>query len=232
MNNLLVATFGFFSIVTGFLGNFVFNLGVQFQEIFIFIGFVLCVIFTNITFYKHKKKIRNFILIIVIILGIIQNIFFFLVPLWEQRTISYYIRVALDTPYTILVFNWLAWSSYSAYKVIKNHNIEPWIKIRYKLITIFSFIGSLHNIPEFFQPKGVVWGDPSNFVSLMVFGVSAIIGVIFSIGFAFALMMPKKIKEYLNKDFRISEDIDISEKDLLEQIKNDLFKTNQKSEER
>ncbi len=221
MKNLRLVGYGYITLVIGIIGNLVFNLGPLFQEFFVFAAFLLTVIFTNRTFYKSKKKIANYILIVVIILGIIQ-FFYYLIEV--PTAVLIYIWIALDTPYTLVVFNWLAWSSYSAYKALKKHDIQPWIKVRYKMIAIFSFILSFHNIPEFFQPLNVGWGDPSNIASLAVFGATAILAAIFSIGFAFAWIMPKKIKDYYNRHYKSLEDLEINEKDLLDQLRDELSK--------
>ncbi|MGB5912889.1 MAG: hypothetical protein WBH31_16995 [Promethearchaeia archaeon] len=219
--NLLIGGFGYTSLIIGITGNLIFDLGNLFQEIFVFTSFVLTVIFTNMTFYKSKKKNANYILIVVIILGIIQISYYIIkVP----TAVLIYIWIALDIPYTLIVFNWLTWSSYSAYKAIKKHNIQPWIKVRYKMIAIFSFILSFHNIPEFFQPLDVGWGNPSNIASLGVFGATAILAAIFSIGFAFAWIMPKKVKNYYNRHYKSLADLEINEKDLLEQLREELSK--------
>ena len=76
MKNMAVLGFGVIAIPIGFIGNFLFNLGNLFQEYFVFFGFVSAIIFTNMTFYKGWIKKANIILIFVIILGIIQIMFY------------------------------------------------------------------------------------------------------------------------------------------------------------
>ncbi|MFX1567654.1 MAG: hypothetical protein ACFFCV_04715 [Promethearchaeota archaeon] len=209
--------FGFLSISLGFIGNFIFSLGSLFLEVCIFTGYVLTVIFTNRTFYKDTESKAKLVLIIVIILGMIQIIFFII----NERSL-YYIRVSLDVPYTLLVFNWLAFSSYRVYLRIKIENIQPWIKLRYKMIFIFSFILSLNNILEFFQPRGVFWGDPNHPISLIVFGLTAIIVVCFSIGFSLAWLMPNALKKYFNRNYTPIKDVHLSEEELKTLLRKDL----------
>ncbi|MFX0058075.1 MAG: hypothetical protein ACFE85_16325 [Candidatus Hodarchaeota archaeon] len=220
MNNLVVIAIGFVALPIGFIGNFLLNFGFLFQEFLVFFGFTLTVIFTNMTFHKNRKSYPNLILAFAVILGIIQIIFHAIATFTPFN--FYYERVLLDVPYTLLIFNWLSGSSYSAYKLLKNQDIEPWIKVRYKKVAIFSFILSFHNIPEFFQPVGTLWGDYDNAISLIVFGITAILAVAFSLGFACAWIMPNWLKRQFNKDYHPPKDIELSEEDLINLIKKQL----------
>lgn len=215
--NLFITSLGFLSISIGFIGNFVLNLGELYLEICVFIGYILTVLFTNSTFYKDTKSKAKLVLVCVIILGIIQISFFII----NDRQLYYY-RVILDVPYTLLVFNWLAFSSYRVYRRIKIENVQTWIKIRYKMIAIFSFILSLNNIPEFFQPRGTNWGDPTNMISLMVFGAMTIIVIIFSIGFSLAWFMPNSLKKFFNRNYTSVKEESISEEELTTLLRNQL----------
>lgn len=227
MKNLFIAGFAFIALPIGFIGDFAFNLGAIFLEVFIFICFVLAVVFTNMTFYKGREKEANIVLIITIILGIIQLILIIInINIEINRPFEYYLRVSLDFLYIFLVFNWLGFSSYIAFKRFRDQEIEPWIKARYKMITVFSFIMSFHGIPVFFQPKGVRWGDPSNVISLLIFGITSILTFIFSVGFLLAWLMPNWLKDKLNKDYEPKEDRIFSEEELMRIIKKQLKKDN------
>ena len=227
MKNLIVTGIGFIAIVIGFIGSFIFNLGAVFQEVFVFIGFVLIVVFTNLTFYKGRKSKAKVVLIVTVFLGIIQLI---LMTLQVHFSIStYYFRVTLDVPFTFLVFNWMAWSSYSAYQKIKNKNIQPWIKVRYKLVAFVSFILSFNNIPEYFQPIGTTWGDPDNIISLAVFGTTAVISVIFAIGFSLAWMMPNRLKKFFNRNYQLFDEKEYTEEELMILIREQLANRNNQS---
>jgi hypothetical protein len=213
MKNLIVIGIGFIAMVIGFIGSFVFSLGFAFQEVFVFIGFVLLVIFTNMTFYKGRKSKAKVVLIVTVILGIIQLILMTLHIYFSINT--YYFRVTLDVPYTFLVFNWMAWSSYSAYQKIKN-----------KLVAFVSFILSFNNIPEYFQPKGTTWGDPDNIISLAVFGTTAIISVIFAFGFSLAWMMPNRFKKFFNRNYQLLDEKEYTEEELMNLIREQLANRN------
>jgi hypothetical protein len=116
----------------------------------------------------------------------------------------------------------MAWSSYSAYQKIKNKNIQPWIKVRYKLVAFVSFILSFNNIPEYFQPKGTTWGDPDNIISLAVFGTTAIISVIFAFGFSLAWMMPNWLKKFFNRNYQLLDEKEYTEEELMNLIREQL----------
>jgi len=222
MGNIVLCGIAFISLPIGFIGNFVFQLGAIFQEMFIVGSFILTVIFTNMTFYKNRGLSSKIVLSSVILLGFIQLWFFFISVFGDWTFNLYYIRVAFDFPYTFIVFNWLAYAAYSAYKLIRSQNIDPWVKARYKMLAIFSFISSFHSIPEFFQPPGTAWGDPSNILSLAVFGSTAIIVVIFSLGFSIAWIMPEWLKNRINRNYQAIEDKEFQEKELLDLIKKEL----------
>jgi hypothetical protein len=210
-------------IPIGFFCNYILKIEPRYfiQEIFITIGFILGVIFTNLTFHKNRKSPAKLILIAVIVLAIIQLIFYGIDSI-ERNPFNYYLKVSLDLPYTFLVFNWLAWSSYSAYKIVKSQDIEPWIKFRYRLISILSFIMSFHGIPEFFQPFDIRWGTPSNLISVAVFGTTAVLSVIFSVGFFFAWIMPNWLKKYLNRNYQPIKDKELTEEELMNLIRKQL----------
>lgn len=214
---------GFIVIPIGFVGNYILDIypGYLFQEIFITIGFILAVIFTNLTFHKNRKSPAKLILIVVIVLAIIQLIFHGMMSI-ERTPLIYYLKVSFDLPYNFLVFNWMAWSSYSAYKIVKNQDIEPWIKVRFRLISILSFIMSFHGIPEFFQPYDILWGTPSNLISVLVFGTTAVLAVIFSVGFFFAWIMPNWLKKYLNRNYQTVKDSEFTEEELMTLIRKQL----------
>jgi hypothetical protein len=225
MKNLAILGISFISIPIGFIGHFIFKLTSIFQEYFVFLGFSLFVLFTNLTFYKNQMKKANLVLILVIILGITQILFFHMFYAIEiKRNLQYYLRVSLDLPYTLLVFNWLAYSCYSTYIRIKKQNIEPWIKTRYKLLAISSFIMSFHNIPEFFQPKDIRWGNPNDPISLAIFGITAIMAIVYVTIFAISWFMPKRLKNYLNKGYKLEREKEYTEDELIELIKNQLSK--------
>ena len=62
MVNIILVGIASVSLPIGFVGNFVFQLGATFQEVFIINSFILMVIFTNMTFYKNRGLISKIVL--------------------------------------------------------------------------------------------------------------------------------------------------------------------------
>ena len=219
LKNLYVLGTGFILVSLGFILSVVIqsSLSYFFEEIFVSSGFVLAVYFTNLTFHKNRETFARHIQIIIIILACVE-IGFSLMDSIEKTPLNFYLSSIVDLIYTLLTFNWLAWSSYSAYKRVKDKKIMPWIKMRYKIIAFSSFILSLHVIPELFTPWNMDFIDKHNFA----FGIAAIIAIIFAVGMFLAWIMPDWFKRYLNRDYEILEDTELTEEELLNMIKTQL----------
>jgi hypothetical protein len=219
MRNLLYLGTGFIFIPIGFIGSAFIEHGwsIFFEEIFVSSGFILGTCFTNSTFHKIRKSPARLILILVINLAIVQIIFSISKSI-GKTPLNFYISGAFDLIFTILTFDWMAWSSYSAYKRIDNKEIMPWIKVRYKIIAFTSFILSLHVIPEFFTPWNMDFINQNNFA----FGITAIMAIIFGVGMFLAWIMPDWFKNYLNKGYKPLEDKEFTEEELMELVKREL----------
>ena len=219
--NLITIGIAFILIPIGFIGNFLLRLGIIFENMFVSTGFILTVIFTNQTFHKKKKKTKNLVLCLIIVLAI----FFSYLDIFYPKTdgIFFYLRRIIDIIFTFLTFGWMGWSSYDAYCKIKKSDIQPWIKSRYKIIAFVSFILSPHAIPSVFVPPNVSFTDFSNIMVLIAYIIIAILSVIFSIGFCIAWIMPIKLKKYFNRNYLPYEDKEIPEDELMKLIKIQLI---------
>jgi hypothetical protein len=82
----------------------------------------------------------------------------------------------------------------------------------------------LYPIPRFFQTKNIPWGDPNNVISLIIFGITAVLGFTYAILLSISWFMPEWMKKHFNKDFQRVMDKDYSEDELLNMIKNELKK--------
>ena len=226
LNNIIIMGGAFLAMTIGFLMQFLIKEhGFLIREILSLIGFTFIIIFTNMTFYKHKSHLSNYLLIIGILLAINQFIFqLFVDYITPNNKFIHYTKIALDLPFNLLVFNWMAFAAYSSYKKLRDEQIAPWIKTRYKLIALSSFIMSFHSIPEFFQPFEIPMGDPSNLTSLIVLGFISAISIIFVILFGLAWIMPNWLKNLFNKEYSPVEEEYYSENELMELIKNQLYK--------
>ena len=226
LKNIITMGIAFLAMTIGFLMQFLIKQnGFLIREILSLIGFTFIIVFTNMTFYKHKSHLSNYILIIGILLAINQFIFqLFVDYITPDNRFIHYTKIALDLPFNLLVFNWMAFAAYSSYIKLRAEQIAPWIKTRYKLIALSSFIMSFHSIPEFFQPFEIPMGDPSNLTSLIVLGFISAISIIFVILFGLAWIMPNWLKNLFNKEYSPVEEEYYSENELMELIKNQLYK--------
>ncbi|MBD3216094.1 MAG: hypothetical protein GF311_26005 [Candidatus Lokiarchaeota archaeon] len=181
-------------IVLGFLGNLIFSLSLLFEEAFVSFGFFFVGLFTYTTFHKNREVSAKYILLLIIILLVIHYIFqiiFFINP----GSIIHLISKIFDIISTFSVFGWMGFSSFFAYKRIKDENVKDWIKFRYKLISLSALILSVQAVPELFMRYDVEYGDPANLGTLIIFGFTLIFSLIFSIGFLIAWIFPKHIKK-------------------------------------
>lgn len=58
--------------------------------------------------------------------------------------------------------------------------------------------------------------------SMIVFGGTAILVVLFSLGFSIAWIMPSWLKRYFNRNYQVMKDTKFQEKELLDLIKKEL----------
>ena len=137
---------------------------------------------------------------------------------------TFYFLLASINCHTFLIFFWLGWSSFSTYKRLRDLEIAPWIKMRYKIISVVSFFYPFQGILLFLIPWNSDWADPSDLLSVIQFFVNVIFSLIFIIGMVIAWVIPKKLKNYLNrkKGYKQSEDRDLSEDELMKLITGQL----------
>ena len=192
------------------------------ETILISIAFVMCIIFTNLTFHKEQKSSLPFLILII---TLINSILFFIFNLLRDIADSaplYYVTIIHDFIYRSIIFGWLGWSSLIAYKKIKDQDIQPWIKTRYKIVSAVSFLICFERIVRIFQPWYQEFGDPNYLESYIVFGIISTMAIIFAVGFALAWFMPERFKRYLNKGYQAVEDKEYSEEELMDLIKREL----------
>ncbi len=170
--------------------------------IFSLIGTILIMIFTHLMFHKERKSsFPKLIMVASVIMGIFAWVMYQLnlTPLNSHEL--YLAQSILDFIFRSMVFDWLAWSAYSAHKKLKDQDIEPWLKTRYKMIYISSPLLTFIWVLRIFQPWPVQFGDSINPQSLIIFGISSILALIYTITFALAWIMPNKFKNYLNRGY-------------------------------
>ncbi|MHA2338344.1 MAG: hypothetical protein ACXACX_13640 [Candidatus Hodarchaeales archaeon] len=224
-NNLYLFGMGFVIIVVGLFGNLVLGFGTSVLDIFVAVGFFLFALFTYLTFHKEKVDYRpKLILYSLLIITFLRILFNITRTIYISPT-TFYLLLASINCHTFLVFFWLGLSSFSTYKRLRDHEIAPWIKIRYKILSFISFFYPFQEILKFFIPWNSDWADPSNLLSFIQFFVNVIFSLVFIMGMILAWIIPKKLKIFLNhkKGYIASEDRDISEDELMKLISDQLI---------
>jgi len=201
---------------------FLFNFPRMTETILISIAFVMCAIFTNLTFHKKRSSRFPSLILIVTLINSILFLFFNFLRSFADSEPLFYITILHDFVYRSVIFGWLGWSSLIAYKRVKKQEIEPWIKTRYKIVSTVSFLICFERLVRIFQPWYLDFGDPSHIVSYIVFGIISIMAVIFAVGFALAWFMPGWYKRFLNKGYQSVEDKEYSEEELMNLIRKEL----------
>ncbi|MFX0074686.1 MAG: hypothetical protein ACFE96_04555, partial [Candidatus Hermodarchaeota archaeon] len=223
-SNLFWMGIAFILFFIGLVSNFLLGYGYFIEEIFVNIGYYLIAFFTYLTFYKRKSDNRAKMLLYVLLILLLARIALGLIIEINLNPITRYFERIVINCYVFLVFYWLGWSSFSTFKRFREREIAPWIKSRYKTISIVSFLWPIHALVAIFVPWDTEFGDPSNLLSFINFGITVILSLIFILGMIKAWVIPKRLKNYLNrkKGYKSSEEEDFSEVELMKLIKNQL----------
>ncbi|TFG08304.1 MAG: hypothetical protein EU539_02795 [Promethearchaeota archaeon] len=224
--NLFYLGIGSFLVVLGFIGNYLFNLGTVFEDFCVNTGFVFAAFYTKSTFYRNRKNYSNLLLILIIILGYIHFIISILTFTYPSIVI-WYVEKLIDAFFTFLVFSWMGLSSYKALIRLKDQPIQPWIKFRYKILTLSSLILSIQAIPEIFMPYRTYYADTSVMINFIIFIITFSLALIYSFCHLVGWLMPKWLKNYLNREHLVLEEAKYSEQELMTLLRNQLSKNNE-----
>ncbi|MBN1802496.1 MAG: hypothetical protein JW891_13375 [Candidatus Lokiarchaeota archaeon] len=219
LNNLCFFGLAAISNVVSQVGNIFLKLDVFFESIFVSLAIFLFLIFTHLTFYKERHIKTARIVLIVGVINYFSICYFGFIYAYIPSFVEFYLYLFQIFIERLIVFGWTSYSACIAYKKIRNRSIQPWIKSRYKILAISSFIMVIQPLSLFFIPYGSTYGDPSPLSSLIVFGVSVIMTLIFVFGIYVAMVMPKRIRNYLNRDYGPSEIFKLADKEITEMIK-------------
>ncbi|MFX0072827.1 MAG: hypothetical protein ACFFAO_17245 [Candidatus Hermodarchaeota archaeon] len=204
-----------------------------FFQIIHYIPAICLLIFVKLTFYRDKKspfKLFMFIVITLKIVSLLIGIFIapFTFPMLStvsKKEIIYFLIYKLIACVNLTIsYSWLAYSALKYHQTIKHQSIEPWIKRRYQIIGFSALILLIEAVAILFWPNSAEGlRDPQ---ALLIGFIMTLETVIFSIGSIIGWMMPKKLKNYFNKDFTYGIEEPLDEDKLLEKIKSELSKEN------
>ncbi|MHA2182175.1 MAG: hypothetical protein ACXAAH_12215 [Promethearchaeota archaeon] len=223
-NNLYSIGMGFVIIFAGLFGNIILGFGSSVLDIFVAIGFNLIALFSYLTFHKQKGDFRGkLILFLLLIISIVRILFNITRTIYTGPT-THYLLLASISCHTFIVFFWFGWSSFSTYKRLRVHEIAPWIKMRYKILSFISFFYPIQEILKFLIPWNSDWADPTNLLSLIQFFFNVIFSLVFIVGMTIAWIIPTNLKNYINrkKGYKPSEDGVLSEDELMKLINDQL----------
>jgi hypothetical protein len=200
-------------------------------NVIVFFSNISLIIFTRAMFYKDKRSPFKYIIGMAIIVKIIDFILRSFIPYPSDETLElgppgmpfYYLNLVLTVSMVLLSYPWLAYASLSSYKSIKDKPVNPWIKKRYLIIGIAVSFTSLNSIFYIFLPYTPDLLDNLQYVIMAI--LIASMNTIFSIGNVIGWMMPQKLKDYFDSNFKPTLFEIIPEEELIEKIKNELART-------
>ena len=217
LHNLVYGGLGFFFELFGQMGRILFSFNIVTERIFLQLGLICIVIFTNITYYKGRKLLPLLIIGLTIFNTIVLLSLNYL-EMVQNSPILWHSKFIFDAINRMVVFNWAALTAYLGYKEIHDQDIEPWIKARYKIVGIAIFVWSFHAIPSLFQPYNVRFGDPENLLSLVIYCINYTINISCSILFSIGWLMPDWFKKHYSNKYGYIEKKEENKEDLIEII--------------
>lgn len=167
--------------------------------------FICMVLFIHYTFYLDKKNPTIYHFIISVIAGILIIIFNVLYnyinPLEVYDTIARLTQLIGN----LIIFSWLIYASYHAFNNVKNDDtVDDWVKMRYKLVILYSFIGIFTAIAY-----NTLTTTEINFYTISIF----IATIVYQFVQLIVWVMPKFLRNFFNRNFTSSQKIDMLEEE-------------------
>jgi len=181
LKSLLYGGICFALVAISQIGRYLLGFNILVESIIFHFHYFFAIFFVKDLFYKDRKSVFRYLFVFTFITTIIRNILVYL-KMINRTSLIHYTQITIDFFTRFFIFFWLAWASYVSYKEFKDQNIEPWIKMRYKITSIVALMVSLYNLNRFFIPWNAVSGDPDIPISFIVFGITSILSLIISIG--------------------------------------------------
>ena len=182
------------------------------------IGLIIAIHWVNNVFYTNRKSPYKVLMGIIIPMAITNvilstlNTYVFLAPIAIVAIIS-----SLLFGGVITIFGgWYFISARDAYLKLKsNKNVEPWIKMRFKTIMLYSMC---------FLLMGISFAIGPLFPTEIATGITVPLLFIFitlfveAIGEFLAWYMPDKLKNYYNRGFTVEKTKELSEEEIMKQL--------------
>ena len=189
---------------------------------------ICLVIFTKYTFFREKRSPFIFLLISLIIVKAVDLVLKLYIPfslllnfiLNPSKIPYFYLYLTVSSLAILLSYPWLGLTTLKYYRSIKTKDIEPWIKVRYQLISYSSLIMIINGILYFLFPI-----DSYSWEQLYPFFIGLWITInttIFSISNLVAWIMPNSLKKYLNRNYQGKVEENLTEVDIMNKIREDI----------
>ncbi|MFX1237033.1 MAG: hypothetical protein ACFFAS_13550 [Promethearchaeota archaeon] len=185
----------------------------------IFLAQYLLLVFANRMFFVGKKS--PFLIFFLTLLGgtIAYLISIALYPaprLWQMSFIN---SIPIGIVISIPGF-WFGPLIIKQYKKIKNEEIETWIKMRFLIAGIGAILeGTIGWLGFLIATSDIPGVDPTGILYTLTLLLYAVILIVFSIGFFIAWVMPNSMKRFFNRNYIAPEESELSEEDIMMQMK-------------
>ena len=186
--------------------------------------------FTKLTFFRDRKSAFTYLLALLILAKIIDVILKLYIPfsiplsfvITPSEVPYFYLYLSLTSLSILLSYPWLGFTALRYYHSIKAREIEPWIKIRYKLIGYSSLIITINSILYLLMPINTYdWEQLNSFIIGLFITIDT---TIFSLANLLAWVIPKKLKNYFNRHYQGIIEEDLTEDEVMKKVREDLDK--------
>jgi hypothetical protein len=158
------------------------------------LSFLSALPFTHITFHINQKKPYWAIYLIGGLLYVLK-IYYAYQDYYNRLQIDFLISSLLEAIIILFSFGWLGNAVLQAYSIIKRDKIESWIKARFMILGIVSWIIAFQGITQILWPIfGETIGQASP-LTLSLLTISTIMSVLFALGNILVWLFPNLLKK-------------------------------------
>jgi len=200
--------------IPGLVASIFFNLSTN-------IGLIIAIHWVDRVFYMNRKSPYKVLMGIIIPMAITNvllsalNTYVFLAP----NDIIAVISAILFGGVITIFGGWYFISAREAYRKLRsNKNVEPWIKMRFKTIMLYSMCFLLMGISFALGPLVPIEIATGITVPLFLIFITLLVE---AIGEFLAWYMPDKLKNYYNRGFIVEETKELSEEEIMKQLGGD-----------
>ena len=175
-------------------------------------------IFIKETFYKEKQTI--FLIVFLTVVGLmVGSLIFVILRSLQSNDMLYLLDLYFMGNAATITATWYAIASFSSFNIIKEKDIEKWIKLRYKILGICAVIYIIHGFLITFN--GIIETlSPVPYAIEFYTNINIVIFLLFSIGNFYAWVILGKKKDIATSE--ISKEDEISEEEMTKMLKEEM----------